>query len=68
MKLIFRLIASLFSFQHLRRPCRRSIPRAIAQTTDAMNTLQGSFVQTLFDKDGKKQDEQKGVFVMLAPR
>ena len=34
---------------------------------DAMNTLQGNFVQTLFDKDGKKQDESKGVFIMQRP-
>ncbi len=34
---------------------------------DAMNTLQGNFVQTLFDKDEKKQDESKGVFIMQRP-
>jgi len=32
-----------------------------------MNTLQGSFVQTLFDKAGKKQDESKGTFVLQRP-
>lgn len=34
---------------------------------DAMNTLQGNFTQTLYDKDGKKQDESKGSFVIQRP-
>jgi outer membrane lipoprotein carrier protein len=34
---------------------------------DAMNTLQGSFTQTLFDKNGKKLDESKGTFMMQRP-
>jgi outer membrane lipoprotein carrier protein len=34
---------------------------------DAMNSLQGNFVQTLLDKKGKKQDESKGSFIMRRP-
>ncbi|RYZ85229.1 MAG: outer membrane lipoprotein chaperone LolA [Moraxellaceae bacterium] len=34
---------------------------------DAMNTLQGNFTQTLVDKEGKKQDESKGTFMMQRP-
>lgn len=42
-------------------------PAQLRKQLDAMNTLQGSFVQTLFDKAGKKQDEQKGIFVLQRP-
>lgn len=34
---------------------------------DAMNTLQGNFAQTLFDKDNKKQDESSGTFIIERP-
>lgn len=34
---------------------------------DAMNTLQGNFKQVLFDKEGKKQDESSGTFMMQRP-
>lgn len=34
---------------------------------DAMNTLQGDFKQILFDKEGKKQDESSGTFMMQRP-
>ena len=42
-------------------------PAQLRKQLDAMNTLQGSFVQTLFDKAGKKQDESKGTFVLERP-
>ena len=34
---------------------------------DTMNTLQGNFKQVLFDKEGKKQDESSGTFMMQRP-
>ena len=34
---------------------------------DAMNTLQGNFVQSLFDKAGKKLDESSGNFILQRP-
>ena len=34
---------------------------------DTMTSLQGDFVQTLFDQKGKKLDESKGTFIMQRP-
>lgn len=34
---------------------------------DAMNTLQGSFTQTLFDEKGTKLEESKGTFALQPP-
>jgi outer membrane lipoprotein carrier protein len=34
---------------------------------DAMNSLQGDFVQTLIDQKGKKQDESSGSFLVKRP-
>ncbi|MES2823394.1 MAG: outer membrane lipoprotein chaperone LolA [Pseudomonadota bacterium] len=34
---------------------------------DAMTSLQGDFVQTLLDQNGKKLDESKGTFIMQRP-
>lgn len=34
---------------------------------DAMNTLQGSFTQTLFDEKGTKLEESKGTFALQRP-
>lgn len=67
MKLIFRLIASLLVFSSFAAHADDQSPAQLRKQLDAMNTLQGSFVQTLFDKDGKKQDESKGTFVMQRP-
>lgn len=34
---------------------------------DAMNTLQGDFVQTTYDKQGAEQDSSKGNFMLMRP-
>jgi outer membrane lipoprotein carrier protein len=67
MKLFFRLIASILAFSTFTAHADDQSPAQLRKQLDAMNTLQGSFVQTLFDKDGKKQDEQSGTFVMQRP-
>jgi len=67
MKLIARLISSVLIFTALTAHADDQSPAQLRKQLDAMNTLQGSFVQTLFDKEGKKQDEQKGTFVLQRP-
>jgi len=67
MTLITRILAPLFIFASVIAHADDQSPAQLRKQLDAMNTLQGSFVQTLFDKDGKKQDEQKGTFVMQRP-
>ncbi len=67
MKFISRLIAFLLIFSTFAAHADDQSPAQLRKQLDAMNTLQGSFVQTLFDKDGKKQDEQSGTFVMQRP-
>lgn len=42
-------------------------PVQLRKQLDAMTSLQGNFVQTLYDQKGKQQDESKGTFVMLRP-
>lgn len=34
---------------------------------DAMNTLQGNFVQTTYDKDGTEQESSSGEFMLMRP-
>lgn len=34
---------------------------------DAMNTLQGNFVQTTYDKDGAEQESSSGEFMLMRP-
>lgn len=42
-------------------------PAQLRKQLDAMTSLQGNFVQTLYDSKGKQQDESKGTFVLLRP-
>lgn len=42
-------------------------PSQLRKQLDAMTSLQGNFVQTLYDPKGKAQDESKGTFVMMRP-
>lgn len=42
-------------------------PTQLRKQLDAMTSLQGDFVQTLYDPKGKQQDESKGTFIMLRP-
>jgi outer membrane lipoprotein carrier protein len=67
MKFIFRLIIALFTFSSFAAHADDQSPAQLRKQLDAMNTLQGNFVQTLFDKAGKKLDEQQGTFVMQRP-
>lgn len=67
MKYIARLIASLGLLLSINTHADDQSPAQLRKQLDAMNTLQGSFVQTLFDKSGKKMDESKGSFVMERP-
>jgi outer membrane lipoprotein carrier protein len=67
MKSIVRLITSLLIFNAVAVYADDQSPAQLRKQLDAMNTLQGSFVQALFDKSGKKQDESKGTFVMQRP-
>jgi outer membrane lipoprotein carrier protein len=67
MKSIFRLIAPLLLLSTFVAHADDQSPAQLRKQLDAMNTLQGSFVQTLFDKAGKKQDESKGTFVLQRP-
>ena len=67
MKLVARLISSLLVFTVFAAHADDQSPAQLRKQLDAMNTLQGGFVQTLFDKAGKKLDEQKGTFVMQRP-
>lgn len=67
MKLISRLLVTLLLSVSFHALADDQSPAQLRKQLDAMNTLQGNFVQTLFSKDGKKQDEQKGTFVMQRP-
>ena len=67
MKFIARLIASLVILTIFTAQADEQAPAQLRKQLDAMNTLQGNFVQTLFDKSGKKQDESAGTFVMQRP-
>ncbi len=67
MKFYVRFITCAFFLVALAATAEDQSPLQLRKQLDAMNTLQGSFVQTLFDKDGKKQDESKGTFVMERP-
>lgn len=67
MKFISCLIASILFFSAFAAQADDQSPAQLRKQLDAMNSLQGSFLQTLYDKDGKKQDEQKGTFVMQRP-
>ena len=67
MKSIFRLITVLLICSSFTAHADDQSPGQLRKQLDAMNTLQGSFVQTLFDKAGKKQDESKGTFVLQRP-
>jgi len=67
MKSLFCLITALFIFGSFASHADDQSPAQLRKQLDAMNTLQGSFVQTLFDKSGKKQDESKGTFVLQRP-
>lgn len=42
-------------------------PTQLRKQLDAMTSLQGDFVQTLYDQKGKKQDESSGAFIMQRP-
>jgi outer membrane lipoprotein carrier protein len=39
----------------------------LRELLDAMNSLQGNFVQTIYDKQGAKQDESSGEFMLMRP-
>ena len=67
MKSIFLLITALFICSAFVAYAEDQSPAQLRKQLDAMNTLQGSFVQTLLDKAGKKQDESKGTFVLQRP-
>jgi len=68
MKPIARLIAYfslLFAFAA--QAADDQAPAQLRKQLDAMTSLQGDFVQTLYDQKGKQQDESKGTFVLLRP-
>lgn len=67
MKSMFRLMTALLVIASINVHADDQSPAQLRKQLDAMNTLQGSFIQTLFSKEGKKQDEQKGTFVMQRP-
>jgi len=67
MKSIFRLITALLICSSFIAQADDQSPAQLRKQLDAMNTLQGNFVQTLHDKAGKKQDESKGTFVLQRP-
>lgn len=67
MKVISRLMTALLVVCAFAAVADEQAPAQLRKQLDAMNTLQGSFAQTLYDKDGKKQDESKGSFVMQRP-
>ena len=67
MKFIFRLIAPLLILSTFVAHADDQSPAQLRKQLDAMSTLQGNFVQTLFDKTGKKQDESKGTFILQRP-
>ncbi len=72
MKTITYLIASFFSlmavatYAHDQSPSNQTATQ-LRKQLDAMTSLQGDFVQTLFDQKGKKLDESKGTFIMQRP-
>jgi outer membrane lipoprotein carrier protein len=67
MKSIFRLITALIICSSFVARADDQSPAQLRKQLDAMNTLQGNFVQTLHDKAGKKQDESKGTFILQRP-
>jgi len=67
MKSFFCVIASLLMFSNFAAYADDQALAQLRKQLDAMNTLQGNFVQTLLDQNGKKQDESKGTFVMVRP-
>lgn len=68
MKLLSRvLIASVAWIALAATAADDQAPAQLRKQLDAMTSLQGDFVQTLFDPKGKLQDESKGTFVMMRP-
>ncbi|HWV16297.1 MAG TPA: outer membrane lipoprotein chaperone LolA [Cellvibrio sp.] len=68
MKLLSRLlIVSMVWIALAATAADDQAPAQLRKQLDAMTSLQGDFVQTLFDPKGKLQDESKGTFVMMRP-
>ncbi len=67
MKSIFRLIASLLIFSTFAAHADDQSPAQLRKQLDAMNTLQGDFVQTTYDKKGAEQETSSGNFMLMRP-
>ncbi len=68
MKFILRnFLLSMIIFSSCIAVADDQAPAQLRKQLDAMTSLQGDFVQTLFDQKGKKLDESKGTFVMERP-
>ncbi len=68
MKLFARIFAGLlcvFSFSALAADDQAAAQ--LRKQLDAMNSLQGNFVQTTYDKDGAEQDSSSGEFMLMRP-
>lgn len=62
---LFLSIAMLASFAA--NAADDQAPAQLRKQLDSMTSLQGNFVQTLYDPKGKLQDESKGTFMMMRP-
>ena len=68
MKLLSRLIIAAFVLVSVAASAADDqAPAQLRKQLDAMTSLQGNFVQTLFDPKGKQQDQSKGSFILLRP-
>jgi outer membrane lipoprotein carrier protein len=70
MKFIMSLVFSfslVFSVHADEKSVSNQDAAQLRKQLDAMNSLQGDFVQTLIDQKGKKQDESSGSFVVKRP-
>jgi outer membrane lipoprotein carrier protein len=68
MKVNARLFISLLMFVAIAsNAADDQAPAQLRKQLDTMTSLQGDFVQTLFDQKGKKQDESKGTFILQRP-
>ena len=68
MKLIARIFAGLlcvFTFSAHAADDQAAVQ--LRKQLDSMNSLQGNFVQTTYDKDGAEQESSSGEFMLMRP-
>jgi outer membrane lipoprotein carrier protein len=68
MTLFFRaLVVSSFLFSAIAHAADDKAATQLRKNLDAMNTLQGNFLQVIKDEKGEVQEESSGEFMMMRP-